>query len=150
MVQGIGILTMSTPLEERSLRYERLFADGMSEAEHAALEGELRADAASTRYQRTLSAIGMFGIAAGGAAVLVTTVATSADLGADDRQFGYTLGATMLGVGALAGILFSVIQFPQEDDYEAFQAGAPPENFSLNVAPTVHAHGGGLTLNATF
>ena len=150
LVQGIGILSMGTPPEDRLQRYEQLFADGMSPAEHAALEGELRADAATAHYQRRRAALGMFGIAAGGAAVLITTAATSSGLGSDDRTFGLTFGVSAIGIGALAGILLTAIKFPQENDFDAFEAGAPPESYSLNVAPTVYAQGAGVSLNATF
>lgn len=150
-VQGIAMMAMTTPYEERSARYMSLLNDGMSPAEHAAIGGELRAEASQAHFQRLLAATSSFGLSAGGIASIVVA-GVGSNLTDDDRTFGYLFGGTLVGVGVGLGILLLAIEMPQEKDWNAFQQGVPPDSYAsrVHISPVASQYGGGLAMTGTF
>ena len=151
---GIGFLMTTDPANDRARRYVPLLRDGMSEAEFAAIGGELQSDARQGHFSRMIGAFAGFGLAVGGLAMFIGSAASS-HFSSDQRLFGYVEGGLLALVGGGLGGLELGVKTVAEKDYDTFMTGGLPEGyepstFTLQVAPTAFRNGGGLAFSGTF
>jgi hypothetical protein len=145
---GLGLLWHGSSDEERYARWHA-YAH-IDELILARFEGELAADAASSREQRTLDGIYYSGIAAGGALTIVLTPLAKYEGRA--RGLSYAVGGIGLAIGLWQALVKFLIESPNERAYRLYEAGETPDHASndLHLTPALAANGGGLSLTGTF
>jgi hypothetical protein len=114
------ILTHS-PGEERLARWSALRHGGKLDVfEFARFEGELAAEAQLARFNRSLSAVGSFGLLAAGGGLIA--LGASDELG-DDGSDAYILGSVLAGVGAIQAVALFWQKTPAERAWKHYQEG---------------------------
>ncbi|MFK7987992.1 MAG: hypothetical protein AB8I08_18375 [Sandaracinaceae bacterium] len=151
LVSGIASFSQSSVQGDR-LRRWRLASEGRLDARQLGrFEGELRSDAETARVLRGFEAAAGFGVAGGGAALMLVTALSNADeIG---QAYGYGVGAASLAAGLLSGLLTLLVESDAEEAWRNYLAGEPagePSGLDLSVSPAVSEDGFGVSLQGRF
>lgn len=148
-----GIYALATPTFGGA-RYERFrlaFADGLSEREIGAFEGELRLDAERARFGRQMRVVTGFAKMVGGLAIVAATAAATTSQ--DQERFGYVIGGVVAGLGLLTAIKSMFCRSHAERAWDDYLSGDVPEaraSVQVDVAPIVSPEAGGVSVVGSF
>jgi hypothetical protein len=154
MTLANNIYALATPSfgAQRYERFRLAAADGLSEREIGAFEGELRLDAERGRLGRQLHLYTGIGKIVGGAALAIATGA-SGDVQGEAADWSYAISGILGGMGVLMIVKSLVCRSPAERVWESYLREETPAELGgvdVDVAPMASPGGAGLGVAGTF